>query len=69
MVRAIAQLAQALGLQLVAEGIELDVQADGLRALGCPFGQGFYFARPLTADTMGALLAARPGPRITAGTG
>jgi EAL domain-containing protein (putative c-di-GMP-specific phosphodiesterase class I) len=46
-VRSIVALAAALGLQVVAEGVETANQADELRALGCPLAQGFFLARPL----------------------
>ena len=46
-VRAIVELGTTLDLQLVAEGIETAEQATALASLGCPFGQGFYFARPV----------------------
>jgi diguanylate cyclase (GGDEF)-like protein len=48
-VRAAVELGQALGMNVVAEGIEDDCQLATLRALGCPLGQGFLFARPLPA--------------------
>ena len=56
MVSAISQLAHALSLQMVAEGIEAPEQVSTLRGLDCQYGQGYYFARPLTADALGALL-------------
>jgi EAL domain-containing protein (putative c-di-GMP-specific phosphodiesterase class I) len=56
MVSAISQLGHALHLQLVAEGIEQPEQAATLRALGCQYGQGYLFSRPLPADALGALL-------------
>lgn len=52
----IVGLGQNLGLQVVAEGIETEEQADYLRRLGCPLGQGFLFARPLPASEVPALL-------------
>jgi diguanylate cyclase (GGDEF)-like protein len=61
LVRAIIELGQALGLEVVAEGIERVDQLDPLRALGCRFGQGFLFSRPLEPDAMAALLA---GPSL-----
>jgi EAL domain-containing protein (putative c-di-GMP-specific phosphodiesterase class I) len=57
MVSAISQLAHALKLQMVAEGIEQPEQVDTLRGLGCQYGQGYYFARPLTADALGDLVS------------
>lgn len=49
-VRAILSLAQALGMKTTAEGIESDALAQTLAALGCTYGQGFYYARPLEAE-------------------
>ena len=56
MVSAISQLGHALHLQLVAEGIEQPEQVSTLRGLACQYGQGYYFARPLTPDALDALL-------------
>ena len=39
-------MAQALGLSVVAEGVETAQQQAELRRLGCDYGQGWYFARP-----------------------
>ncbi|MGI5238125.1 putative bifunctional diguanylate cyclase/phosphodiesterase [Dactylosporangium sp. CA-139066] len=55
--RAILDLAQALDLQVVAEGIEDAGQARELRRLGCPTGQGFHFSRAVPAEAFEALLA------------
>jgi diguanylate cyclase (GGDEF)-like protein/PAS domain S-box-containing protein len=49
-VQAIVTLAQNLGMDVIAEGIETVTQAAALRALGCRRGQGFLFAHPLPAD-------------------
>jgi diguanylate cyclase (GGDEF)-like protein len=46
-VRAMTALADALALDVVAEGIELPDQLRALRELGCGFGQGFLWSRPL----------------------
>jgi diguanylate cyclase (GGDEF)-like protein len=56
LVRAIIELGQALGLEVVAEGIERVDQIGPLRALGCQYGQGYLFARPLQPDALSALL-------------
>ena len=49
LVRAVTSLGQALGLEVVAEGIETLAQFEAVRALGCRWGQGFLFSRPLPA--------------------
>jgi diguanylate cyclase (GGDEF)-like protein/PAS domain S-box-containing protein len=56
-VRAIIDLARALGLGVVAEGIEDDAQARILALLGCPHGQGFHYAAPLDPDEVARLLS------------
>ncbi len=55
--RAAIELGNALDLQTVAEGVESAGQADVLRAMGCPRGQGFHFARPQPADSVARMLA------------
>jgi diguanylate cyclase (GGDEF)-like protein len=47
--RAIVELGRALNLEMVAEGVETIEQADYFRSLGCRYGQGFYFAHPLSS--------------------
>ena len=54
--KAILQLGESLNLDTVAEGIEMARQVDGLRVMGCRFGQGFFFARPVPAAEMEELL-------------
>ena len=49
LVRAILALARSLRLEVVAEGVETDVQRHELEAMGCPLAQGFLFSRPLGA--------------------
>ncbi len=55
-VRAIIGLAHDLGMEVVAEGIEKDEEADVLRKLGCEYGQGYRFAKPLSAEDATAFL-------------
>jgi EAL domain-containing protein (putative c-di-GMP-specific phosphodiesterase class I) len=55
-VRTIIELARVLGMDVVAEGIETCEQYRLLRQLGCRFGQGFLFARPLTTEAVTQLL-------------
>jgi diguanylate cyclase (GGDEF)-like protein/PAS domain S-box-containing protein len=49
---AIVGLGRALGLTVVAEGVETDVQAHYLRRLGCHAAQGYLYARPQPADAL-----------------
>ncbi len=46
-VRVIIGLARALGLEVIAEGIETSEQLDAIRDLGCQYGQGYLFSRPM----------------------
>ncbi|MGC5049943.1 putative bifunctional diguanylate cyclase/phosphodiesterase [Micromonospora sp. DT48] len=55
--RAVIQLAHALGLETVAEGVESAEQVAVLRELGYTRGQGYYLGRPMTADGISGLLA------------
>jgi diguanylate cyclase (GGDEF)-like protein/PAS domain S-box-containing protein len=55
--RAITDLAGNLGLQVVAEGIEAELQWEQLRQLACRYGQGFHFARPMSGAAIDDLLA------------
>jgi EAL domain-containing protein (putative c-di-GMP-specific phosphodiesterase class I) len=52
----IVGLAHALDLRVVAEGIEFDQQRQCLVDLGCDFGQGFLFSRPLSASRASELV-------------
>ena len=56
-VDAIIKLGGSLGLEVVAEGIEEPEQVDALQSLRCERGQGFFFSKPVDAETMGEILA------------
>ena len=51
-------MARELGLSVIAEGIENDVQVAFLRTVGCDAVQGFLFGQPLDAETATDLLKA-----------
>ena len=51
-VRMMIEMATTAGMDVVAEGMETDRQVTILRGLGCRLAQGYYFARPLDADTL-----------------
>jgi diguanylate cyclase (GGDEF)-like protein/PAS domain S-box-containing protein len=53
---AVVAMASALGLPVVAEGVETEDQATQLRDLGCDLAQGFYFARPVPPEQIDELL-------------
>ncbi|MBT9512207.1 MAG: EAL domain-containing protein [Acidovorax sp.] len=60
-VSAIIRMAQALGMQTTAEGVETDGQLEFLREQGCDEGQGYLFSRPLPANAFEAYLRERLG--------
>jgi diguanylate cyclase (GGDEF)-like protein/PAS domain S-box-containing protein len=62
-VKAIVDLARAMGMQTIAEGIESSGQAGHLRTLACELGQGYYFSEPVSAAEASALLATSPNPQ------
>ncbi len=55
-VAAVTQLAHALGLPVTAEGVETAEQVASLQTLGCQFGQGYLFSRPVPRAAARALL-------------
>jgi EAL domain-containing protein (putative c-di-GMP-specific phosphodiesterase class I) len=52
-VSAIVSLAEALGIDAIAEGVEHEAQAAVLREIGCPLAQGYLFGAPATRITSG----------------
>jgi diguanylate cyclase (GGDEF)-like protein len=56
-VKTIVALAHQLGRQVIAEGVETAEHLTILRSLGCEYGQGYFFAKPLAPEDVSALLA------------
>ncbi|HEX8707978.1 MAG TPA: EAL domain-containing protein [Pyrinomonadaceae bacterium] len=56
-VRTIVMLARSLKMDVVAEGVETQEQLSQLAILECEYGQGYYFAKPLSAENATRLLA------------
>ncbi|HEY9735527.1 MAG TPA: EAL domain-containing protein [Trichocoleus sp.] len=62
-VQMIVSLAHSMGVDVVAEGIETQTELEALQALGCEFGQGYLFARPMPAEEVERWLQRyQPGP-------
>jgi EAL domain-containing protein (putative c-di-GMP-specific phosphodiesterase class I) len=59
-VAAVTNLAHILGLTVVAEGVETQSQHNEVSAIGCEYAQGFFYARPMPASAIDALLGALP---------
>jgi EAL domain-containing protein (putative c-di-GMP-specific phosphodiesterase class I) len=49
-VRMTVELAHTLGMEVIAEGVETKEQETLLREMGCDFGQGYHFSRPLPPE-------------------
>ncbi|MEA2410914.1 MAG: hypothetical protein QOC77_1475 [Thermoleophilaceae bacterium] len=58
-VAAVINLAAALGVDAIAEGVETREQAAALRSMSCGLAQGYHFARPVAPEEIAALLAAQ----------
>jgi EAL domain-containing protein (putative c-di-GMP-specific phosphodiesterase class I) len=56
-VAGVVAMAHALGMDVVAEGVETGEQLRKVMDMDCDNAQGFFFARPLTSEVMGRLLA------------
>ena len=58
-VRTIMTLARDLGIDAIAEGVETAEQLAQLRGLGCKYGQGYLFSKPLDSEAAGKFIAGR----------
>jgi len=52
LIEATVKVAQSLGMNTVAEGIETEAQADAVRAQSCAKGQGYFYSRPLVSNAL-----------------
>ena len=52
--------AHTLGMDVIAEGVETSEQLAQLKGLGCEFGQGYFFSKPLNGASAQAMIAANP---------
>ena len=50
------QMAKKLGIQVVAEGIETSEQLNTLKSMGCEYGQGYYFSKPVSKSQFESIL-------------
>lgn len=66
LIKSTVDLAHALGLKVVAEGVETAEAAALLQAMGCDAGQGYYFAKPMPLADFSAFLARQLGPTAQA---
>ena len=68
LVASMLHAARSLGVRIIAEGVEHEAQALFLRSAGCDRMQGYFFARPMPADEMEAMLREANGaaPRLAA---
>ena len=62
MIKAVVELASVLWLRTVAEGVETAEQAAALAALGCDFGQGYFFGKPVAPEFFLRLRPTRTSP-------
>lgn len=54
---AVVSMARLMDLRIIAEGTETKEQVDFLQSIGCDYAQGYYFYRPMSTDTLEALLS------------
>jgi PAS domain S-box-containing protein len=58
-VAGVVGLGQSFGLRTVAEGVETREQAEAVLSLGCDYGQGWYYGKPLSAEDLPSVVAIR----------
>ena len=60
--RSVVKMASQLKFGAIAEGIETSAQLETLQALGCPYGQGYLFSRPVPVDQIARFMGLKPLP-------
>jgi EAL domain-containing protein (putative c-di-GMP-specific phosphodiesterase class I) len=60
LVKAMIDLSHALGIEVIAEGVETAGQLERLREMGCDLAQGYYFSRPQPSEAIQVLLEKQP---------
>lgn len=58
-VEAVVNMARMMGMRVIVEGVETQQQVDFLISMGCEYAQGYFFFKPVTADTFEELLRER----------
>ncbi len=59
-IKQIIELSESLGIDVLAEGVEYAEQVEALANMGCDYGQGYYFSKPLLADDASAFMTRSP---------
>jgi EAL domain-containing protein (putative c-di-GMP-specific phosphodiesterase class I) len=59
MVKAVMSIARSFHMNVVAEGIETEQQQNMLQAIGCEYGQGYLFGRPMAINALPSWLESR----------
>jgi diguanylate cyclase (GGDEF)-like protein/PAS domain S-box-containing protein len=67
LVRTIAMMARNLGVDVIAEGIETEDQRRRVERLGCAYGQGYLFSRPVPGDVAAAFVCGDQPAAVSAG--
>jgi EAL domain-containing protein (putative c-di-GMP-specific phosphodiesterase class I) len=66
LVKSIIGLAQNLGMNVIAEGVETAQDAEKLRSLGCDYIQGYFFSKPLPFDAAVKFVQSWQAPKLEA---
>jgi EAL domain-containing protein (putative c-di-GMP-specific phosphodiesterase class I) len=59
MIAIVIEIAEMLGVPVIAEGVETEEQLNALKEMGCDIAQGYYFSKPVPAEEFEKFLADR----------